>query len=95
MLSDGGLVHSVRGAEGGYHLAREAAQISVADVITVMEGRVAMTECCEQVNSCAIDSMCAMKENWRKINKMVYSLLANLTILDMLTPLPTGGVHVK
>ena len=88
MLSDADLVSSVRGAEGGYRLARAAASISVADVITVMEGRVGMTECCESAGLCAIDSLCAMKENWRRINKMVYSLLADFSIEDMLKPIP-------
>jgi FeS assembly SUF system regulator len=86
MLSDAGLVNSVRGAEGGYLLARPAEEISVADVISAMEG-LAMTECCESAGLCSIDSMCAMRENWQKINKMVQSLLARFTIIDMTEPL--------
>jgi hypothetical protein len=31
--------------------------------------------------------MCTMRENWRKINKMVHSLLARFTIIDMTGPL--------
>lgn len=88
MLSDAGLVESVRGAEGGYHLARMASAITVADIIAAMEGELAMTECCESAGLCAIDSMCTMRENWRKINKMVHSLLAGFTIADLLKPLP-------
>jgi DNA-binding IscR family transcriptional regulator len=52
-----------------------------------MEGELAMTECCESTNLCAIDSMCTLRENWRKINKMVYQLLAHFSIQDMLCPL--------
>jgi FeS assembly SUF system regulator len=87
MLSDANLVSSVRGADGGYHLARDASTISVADVIIAMEGGFAMTECCEGVGLCSIDSMCTMKENWLKINNMIQSMLAGLTIADMLKPL--------
>src|SRR5690606_8098214 len=87
MLSDACLVNSLRGAEGGYRLARPAAEISVADVIAAMEGELAMTECCESSGLCAIDSLCAMRENWRKINKMVHALLSRFTILDMTGPL--------
>lgn len=87
ILSDATLVNSVRGAEGGYHLARSAATISVADVITAMEGNLAMTECCESMSCCAITSICTLRENWQKINKMVHSLLSKLTILDMLEPI--------
>jgi FeS assembly SUF system regulator len=90
MLAEGDLVGSVRGVDGGYHLAREAQKISIADVITAMEGNMGMTACCESADLCAIQSMCTMKDNWKKINKMVYSLLAKLTIGDMLKPLPEG-----
>jgi FeS assembly SUF system regulator len=90
ILAEGGLVGSVRGVDGGYHLARSASEISVADVITAMEGNVGVTACCESSDLCAIQSMCTMKDNWRKINTVVYSLLAKLTICDMLKPLPQG-----
>jgi FeS assembly SUF system regulator len=91
MLSDAGLVNSVRGAEGGYRLARAAETITIADVIAAMEGDLAMTECCESISMCAIDSVCTMRENWRKINKMVQSLLARFTIIDMLEPIAVNG----
>ena len=87
MLADANLVTSVRGAEGGYRLAKPATKITVADVISAMEGELAMTECCESTSLCAIDSMCTMRENWRKINKMVHALLAKFTIIDMTEPL--------
>ena len=87
MLSDADLVSSVRGADGGYHLARDASSITVADVIVAMEGGIAMTECCEAAGLCAIDSLCTMRDNWFKINNMVQSMLAGLTIADMLKPL--------
>lgn len=92
MLADGGLVLSVRGAEGGYHLARPSAAISVADVITAMEGGLAMTECCDAKSRCGFDSACALRGNWQKINKIIYSYLASLSLVDMLKPLPLKGL---
>jgi FeS assembly SUF system regulator len=89
LLCEAGLVSSVRGTDGGYYLARPAKNITVADVVAAMEGEIAMTECCERTNFCAIDSLCAMRENWQKINKMVQALLARFTILDMASPLPS------
>ena len=87
MLSDAKLVSSVRGAEGGYHLARPPASITVVDIISAMEGELAMMECCESTTLCAIDSVCTLRENWRKINKVIHTLLTKFTILDMLEPL--------
>ncbi len=100
MLSEAQLVQSVRGAEGGYHLAREAVAITISDVITAMEGNVAMTECCESPGLCVIDTLCAVRENWLKINGLISDLLKGLTIADLLKPLsPTrvieGLLHDK
>ena len=92
ILGDGGLVNSVRGADGGYHLARAACDISIADVIAAMEGEITMTECCELAGICTIENMCTMRENWRQINAMIHSFLAKLTISDMLSPLILTGV---
>lgn len=96
ILSEANLVKSVRGAEGGYLLAKSAAEITVADIITAMEGDFAITECCELSNQCAIHSICAMRDNWRKINKAIQAMLSGLTILDMLEPLPISRlIHDK
>lgn len=93
ILAESKLVLSIRGAEGGYHLAKPAAEITVAEVIAAMEGNLAMTECCDDTTLCAIESMCAMRDNWRQINGMVRTLLNRFSILDMLTPLPVGVVN--
>src|SRR5260221_8852168 len=71
ILSEADLVNSVRGAEGGYRLAKNPAEITVADIIAAMEGDLAMTECCEVYSACALDSICLMRDNWKKINKQV------------------------
>lgn len=91
MLSDANLVKSVRGAEGGYLLARPATAISVAEVIAAMEGDLALTECCESKRLCTIDGLCTQRDNWRKINSMVNALLAKFSVQDMLTPLALGA----
>ncbi len=87
MLSDAALVQSVRGADGGYKLAKSANTISIVDVITAMEGGVALTECCEVKGKCVINSMCTMRENWRRINRMMDNMLSKFTIVDMQQPL--------
>lgn len=87
ILSEAELVSSVRGAEGGYKLQKSAHEISVAEVIAVMEGDIAMTECCEQIERCTLQTSCSMKSNWLKINKVVQGLLSRLTVVDMMSPL--------
>jgi FeS assembly SUF system regulator len=83
ILSEANLVTSIRGAVGGYRLAKPAANITLAHVITAMEGELALTECCEKSGLCGLDSFCKMQVNWQKINKLVLNLLMQWTILDM------------
>ena len=87
MLADANLVASRRGADGGYQLARAADQISVADVLVAMEKGIALTECCSNFNRCNIATVCTMRENWIKINQMIHTLLAKLTIIQIAEPL--------
>ena len=89
ILADADLVKSIRGALGGYQLSRPSDAISVADIIAAMEGNVALTECCQKINQCNINSICTMKDNWRKINELVSTYLGTVTITDMLKPLST------
>src|SRR5262249_34284979 len=44
-LTKHGLLISHRGVAGGYRLVRPAAQVSVADVVTAIEGKIALTDC--------------------------------------------------
>ncbi|OGT55296.1 MAG: SUF system Fe-S cluster assembly regulator [Gammaproteobacteria bacterium RIFCSPHIGHO2_12_FULL_42_10] len=85
LLAD--LVKAMRGSEGGYCLSQPAASITIARVVAAMEGDLAVTECCESSRLCTIDSFCALKENWKKINKMLNVVLSKWTIQDMLKPL--------
>lgn len=87
ILTEAQLVSSMRGAEGGYRLQKPAALISVAEVIAVMEGAIAMTECCESTTSCTLQGSCGMKDNWLKINGVVHGLLTRLSLADMMSPL--------
>lgn len=75
---------STRGAKGGYRLAKMAEKITVATVISALEGPIALTECsvsehsCEQVSSCEIGGV------WGLINQTVFNALEAITLADML-----------
>ena len=92
ILAEASLVTSVRGAVGGYKLNKPAAKITLVEVIEAMEGDLTMTECCESTSLCALGTMCAMQENWVKINGLIKSMLARFSILDMVGPLSLEGV---
>lgn len=87
LLLEADLVISIRGAEGGYRLARSAEQITIAQIIAAIEGLPALTECCDSVKLCAQDSFCAIKGNWKVVNRFILAALENLTLSDMTKPL--------
>jgi FeS assembly SUF system regulator len=87
ILMAANLVISVRGADGGYRLARAPEDITVAEVIAALEGQPALTECNVITKKCSQDSVCAIRDNWRLINRVIYSALNSLTLADMTKPL--------
>lgn len=94
ILAESGLVRSFRGADGGYELARPAHTVTVADVLTAIEGGLAITECCH-ANLCALDSLCTVKENWQLINKKIMAALASITIHDMMRSLKEHPIALR
>lgn len=95
ILCESKLLKSFRGIGGGYQLARSAKEISLSQVLMALEGKLAMTECCSAVNSCVLDSLCAIKENWQIINKVIFDTLAGVTLHDMIRPLATQKLSLK
>jgi FeS assembly SUF system regulator len=95
ILAKSGLVLSARGAGGGYQLAYPAEKITLADVVSAIEGKVAMTECCAAINLCSLDSLCGIKENWQVINKIILTALAGVSLRDMMQPLHSHPLALR
>lgn len=85
-LGRAGLVTSARGAGGGYCLARAPGAISVADVVTAIEGPPALTECARADGHCELEQDCATRQSWRTLNRAVHAVLAGMSLADMATP---------
>jgi len=83
-LARSGLVHSVRGVNGGYALNRAPESISVAEVVRAMEGPIALTECGLEPGLCAHESSCHLRGNWQRIGLAVEQALESLSLADLL-----------
>src|SRR5574338_1655155 len=81
-----GLLQAVRGAKGGFRLARDPRQISVSDVIAVGDGPIAPTLCLEAASNCELEWLCPSRFAWGTINRAVQQALADLTLADLLFP---------
>jgi FeS assembly SUF system regulator len=87
LLNEAEVIHSVRGPSGGYRLVKAPAQINLADIITAVDGKPAMTECCQPDHGCIHDGRCALRGNWRLINQVVIHALSQFTLADLAQPL--------
>ena len=85
MLSRQNLVVSVMGAKGGYALARRPSDISVAEIICAMDGPISITECSNDT-SCARESLCSTRGNWRGINRIIKDALEKVSLAEMIKP---------
>jgi len=87
-LAQAGLVAGFRGSNGGYRLARDAAAISLVEIVEAMEGPLGMTECSLHAGNCGIEQSCGVRANWRRINDVVADALRGVTLAQMLVPPP-------
>ena len=73
LLKKAGLIKSIRGAGGGYVLAKEMSDISVGDVLRALEGNLEPVDCAafNQQESCEAAGGCVTKYVWQRINESI------------------------
>lgn len=81
-LKKAGIVKSIRGAGGGYVLAKEASDISVGDVLRALEGSLEPVTCAafHPEETCMVKESCVTKYVWQKINESVADAVDNIMI---------------
>jgi FeS assembly SUF system regulator len=87
-LTHAGLLVSQRGAKGGYGLARPAQEISAAQIITALEGPIALTECTVGPGHCEHEGSCRVRNPWQLINQAIAEALGRVTLAELVQPTP-------
>lgn len=83
-LSHHGLVMAQRGASGGYSLARPPEEITIAEVVTALEGPIALTACVDgSEDDCLIQGHCPIRGRWEPVNVALRQALAAVTLADL------------
>jgi FeS assembly SUF system regulator len=88
MLVRENLVASSLGAKGGYTLARDPSEISIAEIINAMDGPISITECSSTTTSCQRESTCSTRSNWQGINHIIHDALDKVNLAQMIAPMP-------
>ncbi len=83
MLTKNKFLSSHRGTKGGYHLACTPDQITIADLIGVLEGPIAITECNLGHGYCNTSTQCAIKAPWQRINQTITAALQSVKLSDL------------
>ena len=85
-LRRAGLVESVRGAKGGYHLARPAHAVTVKDVMDASEHATFEVNCDRHPVSqdrCSRDASCSIRPVWRMLEQRINELLSGISLADL------------
>jgi len=87
-LRKAGLVKGVRGAQGGYTLAKAADKITVGDVVRIMEGPLVPVKCLLSTKKgdkhyCENSSSCVTRNVWAKVGDSIAKVLDGITLADL------------
>ena len=79
-------VVSLRGSAGGYTLARPAEQISLAEIITALDGPIRIVSCVNgRAEDCKTQAICPVKGNWDNVNTVIRQALDSVKLSGMIT----------
>ncbi len=82
-LRRAGFIRSVRGPQGGHALIREPRDLSLSDVIAVLEGSVSPAACLDEPDGCGKPGFCAQREVWETIRDATRKILDDVSIGDL------------
>ena len=87
-LTKANVTDSIRGVSGGYKLTMQAEDISIGNIIDIIDGKVALTVCVEEGenHNCDLVSLCPSQSNWQIINNTVREALNSVSIAEMANP---------
>lgn len=86
ILNRADLLHTSRGYQGGYRLAKSASECTVGEVLRLTEGNLAPVACLDKSpNQCERYSQCPTISVWEGLHKVVNEYLDSITIQDLLS----------
>jgi Rrf2 family protein len=83
LLNRAGYVKSVRGAQGGYRLAKEPVEYTVGMILRLTEGSLYPIDCLENDAECNRQSGCATREVWQELYDAICSVVDHITLQDL------------
>ncbi len=82
-LAQAGLVHTFTGRDGGLQLARPSEEITLRDVVELMEGPFLLSECMLNVQACPFEGACPARTRWDRLQKVILDELSNTKFSEL------------
>jgi Rrf2 family protein len=91
-LRRAGLLHSRRGAQGGYYLASEPQAVTAGDVIRALEGSILPLHCVAEkwCTPCDHQAECTARGMWEQVRDRLIETLDSITLADLQQPVERG-----
>jgi len=83
LLKNAGFVHAVRGSQGGYSLAKPPREITLKDILLVMEGSICLAECTEKPLLCQRSEDCFVRDVWSEVTDKMLEALESFNLETM------------
>jgi FeS assembly SUF system regulator len=86
-LAHGGLLQARRGARGGYVLSRPADTLTVAEIVSAIDGPIALTHCVKPgAGNCEVERACPSRSGLNRINTAIRTALEAVTLAELVPP---------
>lgn len=92
-LKSAGFVQSARGFKGGYTLAKDPANISIYEVVEILEGEINPVECVNNYEACCNTSWCPTRDVWISLTKAIKESLQAVTLKDLVIQYKTKSLE--
>jgi Rrf2 family protein len=89
------LVKSIRGAGGGYTLARKPEDIRISEILTALEGNCCLVECIDDPTYCESIAFCPTYDIWRNATELLHEYFDSLTLKDALVMAEKKGKKAR
>lgn len=83
-MKNGGIITTIRGANGGYQLAKSPKDYTIYDVIKAMGGGEAPVKCLDDPTSCNKVDSCATRVVWKKMKEAMDTVLKEFTLQELI-----------
>jgi len=88
------IVKSVRGTRGGHYLAKPPEQISIGEIVVLLEGSKTIMECTDHPEACERSASCLTRQVWKEAQEAMYAKLNSISLADLVQRGATSRVGV-